>query len=136
MVHMATVSTRRRLQEDNTGDLALMGAVPRGQRAVNAVDLTQGQWLLDLLKEAIDSAYSHKAAAIDMDIDKGQLSRQLSGDGHLALRRVGLLPDYVIDSWAGRIKTKFGCDDKAVRIERAMELIEKGRTMLAAEATK
>jgi hypothetical protein len=129
-------SARRRLPEDNTGDLALIGAVPQGQRTVNGVDLTQGQWLLDLLKEAIDSAYTHKAAAIDMDIDKGQLTRQLSGDGHLALRRVGLLPDYVICSWVGRIQTRFGADDKAIRIERAMELIEKGRTMLAAEATK
>jgi hypothetical protein len=133
---MATVSNRRRLPEDNTGELALMGMVPKGQRGVNDVDLTAGQWGLDLLKEAIQSAYSHKAAALDMGMDKSLLTRQLDGDGHLSLRRVFVLPDYVIDSWAGRIKTKFGCDDKATRIERAMELIEKGRTMLAAEATK
>lgn len=133
---MASLSNRRRLPEDNTGDLALMGAVPKGQRRVNSVDLDKGQWLLDLLKEAIESAYSHKAASIDMDMDKSLLSRQLAGDGHLSIRRVGVLPDYVIDSWAGRIKTKFGSDDKATRIERGMELIEKGRAMLAAEATK
>jgi hypothetical protein len=129
-------SVRRRLQEDNTGDLPLMGAVPKGQRGVNDVDLTGGQWVLDLLKEAIDSAYTHKAASLDMGMDKSLLTRQLAGDGHLSLRRVGLLPDYVVDSWAGRIKARFGADDKATRIERGMEMIEKGRAILAAEAGK
>ena len=133
---MGTVSNRRGHLESNAGDLPLIGAVPKGQRTVKDVDLAAGQWGLDLLKDAIQSAYSHKAAAIDMGMDKSLLTRQLDGDGHLSLRRVFLLPDYVLDSWAGRIKTKFGCDDKAVRIERAMELIEKGRTMLAAEASK
>jgi AraC-like DNA-binding protein len=133
---MASVSARRRPTEDNVGDLPLMGAVPQGQRAVNDVDLAKGQWILDLLKEAIDSAYQHKAAASDMGMDKSLLTRQLSGDGHLSLRRVGLLPDYVICSWAGRIQSRYGADDKAVRIERAMELIERGRTMLVAEAGK
>lgn len=132
----ASVPSRRRLSEDNTGDLPLMGAVPQGQRGVNSVDLSAGQWGLDLLKEAINSAYSHKAAAIDMGMDKSLLSRQLDGDGHLSLRRVFVLPDYVICSWTGRIQTRFGVDDKAIRIERAMELIEKGRFMLAAEASK
>jgi hypothetical protein len=129
-------AVRRRLTEDNTGDLPLMGAVPQGQRTVNAVDLAAGQWLLDLLKEAINSAYSHKAAAIDMGMDKSLLTRQLDGDGHLSLRRIGLLPDYVITSWVGRIQSKYGADDKAARIERGMELIEKGRALLAAEASK
>jgi hypothetical protein len=129
-------SARRRLSEDNTGDLPLIGEVRRGQRGVNDVDLSRGQWGLDLLKDAIQSAYSHKAAAIDMGMDKSLLTRQLDGDGHLSVRRVFVLPDYVVDSWAGRIKTQMGSDDKTTRIERGLELIEKGRAILAAEAAK
>lgn len=127
---------RRRLPEDNTGDLALIGAVPDRPRAVHDVDLSLGQWGLNLLKDAILSAYSHKAASLDMGMDKSLLTRQLDGDGHLSVRRVFLLPDFVICSWTGRIQTKYGVDDKAQRIERAMELIDKGRSMLAAEASR
>jgi len=133
---MSSVPSRRRPTEDNRGDLPLIGAVHRGHHAVNDVDLSAGQWGLDLLKDAILSAYSHKAASIDMGMDKSLLTRQLAGDGHLSVRRVFVLPDYVLDSWAGRIKTRFGADDKAARLERAMELIEKGRSMLIAEASK
>ena len=131
-----SVPNRRRLTEVNNGDLPLIGAVREGQRGVNAVDLAAGQWILDLLKEAIGSACSHKAASSDMGMDKALLTRQLDGDGHLSLRRVGLLPDYVQCSFAGRIQSRYGVDDKATRIERAMELIDRGRSMLAAEATK
>lgn len=132
----SSISSRRRLPEDNTGELPLIGAVRDRQRGVNDVDLSAGQWGLDLLKEAIQFAYSHKAASIDMGMDKSLLTRQLDGDGHLSVRRVFLLPDYVVESWAGRIHSKFGKDDKATRIERGLELIEKGRSILAAEASK
>lgn len=132
----SSVASVRGRSEVKGGDLPLMGAVRDSPRGVNDVDLAAGQWILDLLKEAIDSAYSHKGASTDMGMDKSLLTRQLSGDGHLSLRRVGLLPDYVICSWAGRIQSRYGVDDKAIRIERAMEMIEKGRSMLAAEASK
>lgn len=129
-------SNRRGHTEDNSGDLPLIGAVRNRPHGVNDVDLTAGQWGLDLLKEAIDSSYSHTAAALTMGMDKSLLTRQLGGDGHLSLRRVFLLPDYTICSWTGRIHSRFGKEDKATQIERGMELIEKGRTILAAVASK
>ena len=132
-----SVAARRRLQEGNTGDLPLLGAVPARQQGVNTVEVTGGQWLLDHLHDAIGGVYSHKAAAIDMDMDKGLLSRQLNGDGHLSLLRVGCIQSPEVHvSWAERILGRFGRNDKAARIERAMQLIEQGKAMLAAEVTR
>lgn len=121
----------------NVGNLPLIGAVPKGQRTVNAVDTTAGQWLLDGLHAAIESTYSFKAAALDMGKDKGQLSRELAGDGHLSVARVGCLQSpLTLVAWAESIRSRFGVDDKAARIERAMQLIEQGRVMLAAEVAR
>lgn len=131
-----SLAAGRRQQEDNAVGLPLIGEARSSQRAVNAVDLSRGQWLMDALRDAIQSAYSHKAASIDMGIDKAQLSRQLDGDGHLSLPRVAVLPPEVLCAWADRIRAHYGVDDRPSRVQMAMELIERGKSMLAAEVSR
>jgi hypothetical protein len=53
----------------------------------------EGLLELGIIREALRHAdISVEKAALHMGIDKSLLSRQLSGDGHLSIRRLAMLP--------------------------------------------
>jgi hypothetical protein len=64
---------------------------------------------------------SHKAAAIVLGVDKGQLTRQFQGDGHLSAKRVGLLPREVLLAIADGIKAHYGANDPQAERERRVK---------------
>ena len=116
-----SVARNRRPAQVNSLDLPLIGETPAQQPSVNAVDSGAGNWILPLIERAVERTVGHKAAAIAAGLDKGQWSRQLHADGHLSVRRLGLLP---ADFWLALIdelRAHFGIDNDAERLQRAWD---------------
>jgi hypothetical protein len=113
-----SIASVDRQREDKAGDLPLIGATPSSQQPVNDVD---GAWLPRLVGEAVERHMSHKDACFAMGVDKGQLSRQFDGDGHLSAKRVGLLPEAVLIDVADGIKEHYGKGDPRVERRQAAE---------------
>jgi hypothetical protein len=124
------VAPARRQPEGNTLDLPLLGAAPGGQPAVNAVD---GVWLVEAVARAIDATTSRKAAGFSMEIDKGQLARQLQGDGHLSMLRVGKLDRDTLLALADEIRKHCGVvEDPREGAQQDAEAIAKALCRLVA----
>jgi hypothetical protein len=115
----ATLSDRRAQRQDNTGDLPLIGETPRRQPIVNSDE--GGLWILPLVQRAVERSVGHKAAALDAGMDKGQWSRQLAGDGHLSIRRLGLLPQEFWLELIDELRAHFKLDNDRERLERAFD---------------
>jgi hypothetical protein len=115
---MSTVANRQPKHQVNTLDLPLIGEAPRSQQPVNGDD---DQWILPLITRAIERSVGHKAAAISAQMDKAQLSRQLSGDGHLSVRRLALLPEDFWLALVDELRAYFKLDNDAERLERAFD---------------
>lgn len=103
------------------------------QAAVKRVD---NHWILPLIQRAIDRTMQRKEAAYLLGIDQAQLTRQLSGEGHLSALRLGSLPR---DFWVGlrdELNVHFGLLDRAELIEQGEALIDRGRQLLAKAAQR
>lgn len=67
----------------------LKAGLLRGETALNSIENAG-----DMVQRAlIRSGISQKEAALTMDINEGQLTRQLRGQEHLSWQRLFLLPD-------------------------------------------
>jgi hypothetical protein len=130
---MATVTAKRRPVEVQSLDLPLIGAVPKGQAAVNC---EAGHWILPLIGNAIDRTMQRKEAALRMGIDQALMTRQLSGDGHLSVPRLGTLGPTFWTVLADEIREYFGMLDRAQLIEQGEALIDRGRQLLAKAAQR
>lgn len=131
-----TIAARIGHHQDNSLDLPLIGAAPArsgSQQTVNSVD---DAWILPLVQRAVERTIGHKAAAISAGMDKGQWSRQLSGDGHLSVRRLGLLGE---DFWLAlmdELRAHFHLDDDADRLDRALDAVTSGMKVIGEIAKK
>ena len=128
-----SVRAERRSGEVKSLDLPLIGATPQGQPTVNPVD---SAWILSLIARAIDRTLSRKEAAYLMHLDQGQMTRQLSGDGHLSALRLGALPEQTWLALADEIREHFGMLDRTQLIEQGEALIDRGRQLLAKAAQR
>lgn len=99
----------------------LIGAVPDTQRSLKSLE--GGDWFLGCVARAIDASMeSRKAAAITMgNLDQGQLSENLKGEGHLSARRLGLLGQEFWLALIDEIREHFKIDDDADRLRRALD---------------
>ena len=65
--------------------------------------------LLRTLKAALrHSDVAQEKAALFMDIDKGQLSREINGGGGLSLKRLAELPTEALQWWAAELIAVLG----------------------------
>lgn len=64
---------------------------------------------------------AQKEALIEMGIDRGQFIRQLQGDGHLSVRRLGLLPQEFWLALIDELRAHFKLDDDSQRLDRALD---------------
>ncbi len=133
IVMPATLPAPRRRPEVNHPDLPLIGAAPRSQAPVNLAD---AGWILPLIAAAIDRTMQRKEAAILMSINAGQMTRQLSGDGHLSTLRLGALPEAFWIALIDELRAHFRLDDPTARLQQAMDLVGRGMAMLVAEARR
>lgn len=125
----ATVASASRQPQDNDLALPLIGEARRRQPVVNSVE---GQWILPVIAQAIDRVMSRKEAAIVMGMDEGQLSRQLKGDGHLSMVRLGALGERFWVALRDELGVHFGLNDPTAEARQAAELITRGMSMLMA----
>ena len=128
-----SVARRRDQAEGKSLDLPLIGAVPQGQAPVKALD---AGWILPLIGKAIDRTMQRKEAAILLGIDHGQMTRQLSGDGHLSAFRLGGLPQEFWIALIDELRGHFKLDDPQARVQQAMDLVQRGISLLVTEAQK
>lgn len=124
-----SVSSAVGQRQDNPLDLPLIGAARRGQPTVNPVDW---QWILPVIAQAIDRVMSRKEAAIVMGLDEGQLSRQLKGDGHLSVMRLGALGQHFWVALRDELAIYYDLNDPMAEAKQAAELITRGMSMLMA----
>lgn len=131
---MAPSLSRRVAQEEvKPRDLPLMGAVKPSQSSVKAVE---SGWILPLIAKAIDRTMQRKEAAILLGIDHGQMTRQLSGDGHLSALRLGGLPQEFWVALIDELRAHYQLDDPQARVQQAMDLVSRGMAMLVSEVKR
>jgi hypothetical protein len=128
-----SVSAARTQAEVNPLALPLIGEARRGQPTVKADD---GGWILPVIAQAIDRVMSRKEAAICMGIDEGQLSRQLKGDGHLSVVRLGALGERFWVALRDELGAHFNLHDPEAEARQAAELITRGMSILLAARTR
>jgi hypothetical protein len=118
-----SIAARRAHREVPSGDLPLIGAVPVSHQAVTLGDeLVGGDWILPLVKNAQERVMSQKEAVLTMGMDKSQYIRNLNSDGHLSIRRMGMLGESFWRELFGEVSSHFGWDDEAAQLERAIEV--------------
>lgn len=114
-------------------DLPLIGESPRRQSTVNPTD---AGWILPLIGVAIDRTMQRKEAAILMGIDAGQMTRQLSGDGHLSTLRLGALPQDFWIALIDELRRHYKLDDPNAQVQQAMDLVSRGMSMLVSRVQR
>jgi hypothetical protein len=129
----SSLAASRRPEEVKPLDLPLIGAVPQSQAPVKAVD---AGWILPLIGKAIDRTMQRKEAAILLGIDHGQMTRQLSGDGHLSAFRLGGLPQEFWIALIDELRAHYKLDDPQARVQQAMDLVSRGMAMLVSEVKR
>lgn len=127
------MAVERRSEEVKPLDLPLMGAVKGSQAPVKAGD---SGWILPLIAKAIDRTMQRKEAAILLGLDAGQMTRQLQGDGHLSVLRMGALPREFWIALIGELRAFYKLDDPAERVQQAVDLIGRGMAALIAETKR
>ncbi len=119
----AIPSGDRRHREVTAGDLPLIGATPDRHPAVTLGDeLVGAEWILGCAKRAQERVMSQKAAVLTMGMDKAQYIRQCNADGHLSLRRLGMLGESYWRAFSDELAEHFGWHDDAAQLERAIEI--------------
>lgn len=128
---MATsLASRVGQPEVSTLDLPMIGAARRSQPTVKADE--SWLWILPVIAQSIDRVMSRKEAAISMGMDEGQLSRQLKGEGHLSVVRLGALGQRFWTVLRDELAIYYDLNDPQAEAKQAAELITRGMSMLIA----
>lgn len=107
--------------------------LPSRQTTVNSAP---PDWILPLVARAIDQSMSRKEAALTMQIDQAQMTRQLAADGHLSIRKLGVLGESFWLNLADGIRAHFGLDDDEQRLDRALDGLSASVQVIAQIARK
>ena len=119
---------------DPQSTLPLLGAA-KGPAQVHTPD---GDWILGLIGKAIERVYAEKKgnAAREMGMDASYLNRLLAADGHLSVRKLGLLPDDFWLALVDELRAHFKVDNDAERLDRALDGIAAGLKVVGEIARK
>lgn len=107
--------------------------VVKGPEGVQRLDPC---WTLACLSRAIDRTLPRKEAAYLMGLDPSQMNRELKGEGKFQLTRTERLPQATWFAWIDELRQALGVPDPQAEIERAMQDITRGISLLAARATR
>ncbi len=116
-------------------ELPLVGAARRSTSLPTTFQDSEAQWLMPLVAAAIDATMARQEAGILMGVDGSTLTKNLKGEGHLSVRRLGVLP---VDFWghfATALRVHFGLLNKAELIEQANDLSIRARHLYAKAAS-
>lgn len=116
-------------------DLPLMGEAPRRREGPTTFQSPDGDWILSVIADAIDASMSRKDAALRMHVDQSQMTKQLQGDGHLSVRRLGALGDGFWMAMADTLRERFDMLDKRQLIAQAEALADRSRQLYTKAAS-
>jgi hypothetical protein len=105
---------------DPQSTLPLIGAA-KGPNGVRSLD--GGDWILPLISKAINDSHpgQRTKAARQMELDPSLMNRLLNADGHLSVRKLGLLPESFWLALIDELRAHFKIDNDADRLERALD---------------
>lgn len=132
----AMVASDRRHPQGTPGDLPLIGAARSSHPAVTSGDCHGGDWVLPLVRRAQERVMQQKHAILTMGIDKAQYIRQLDGDGHLSIRRLGLLDENFWRAFIDELRAHFHLDNDAERLRRALDGLQASVSVIGEIAMK
>ncbi|MGE0362767.1 MAG: hypothetical protein AB7R67_18790 [Vicinamibacterales bacterium] len=112
-----------------------MGEAPRRGEGPATFQSPDGDWILAVIADAIDASMSRKEAAIRMHLDQSQMTKQLQGDGHLSVRRLGALGDAFWMAMADALRARFDLLDKRQLIAQAEALADRSRQLYTRAAS-
>jgi len=115
--------------QDGQQTLALKTLV----KSPNEVQAEDGTWILPLVSEAINIGYpgQRTGAAYTMNLDPSHMNRLLEGDGHLSVRKLGLLNGSFWRALNQLVDKKHGFEDDEAQLERAIEALQASITVIA-----
>ena len=136
----SSLPAARRRSEVQTRDLPLMGVVPgptaRLTEGPAEVQRPEADWILPLVSQALDRTLPRKEAAYLMGLDASLMTRQLQGDGHLSVRRLGALPQGFWVALADELRVHFGLLDRAQLVAQAESLMDRARQLFSQAASR
>lgn len=106
--------------------------LPRSQEPIKSLD---SGLIVAALIEALDNTMSRKEAAILMEKDQGQLSRQVQ-NGHLTLADLAKLGDDYWRNVADALRAKFDLLDRAELVAQGERHMERARWFFAKAASR
>jgi hypothetical protein len=123
--------------EQTSPALPLIGMV-RGSTAKDTSAAERGRWVLPVAVQAIDRVMARKEAAILMGVSESKLSDLLKGvdDKSVSLLKLGALGDAFWIALIDELRAYYKLDDPQERVRQAMELVQRGITLLVTEAQK
>lgn len=130
----ASVGPREVKVGDPQGTLPLVGEARGGAGFTETPE--SARWILRVIDRSLQRSLSVKEACAALGIDKSQLRRQLDGDGHLSVYRLGALPEVFWRSMLDELRVEFDMADRAALIEQGEALIDRGRQLLAKAAAR
>jgi hypothetical protein len=117
-----SMNARRAHAEVTDGEPRLSGLIGAVRKThATLTPLEGGEWFLACVERAIDAVGQKKVAALTMGVDRGLLTNQLKGEGHLSARRLGLMDQPFWEALIDELRVHFGMDNDAERLDRAIE---------------
>jgi hypothetical protein len=132
----AIVSKDRRPAPVQSPDPQLTFGPLRNAKGPEEVQRHDPLWFLGCVSRAIDRSMPRKEAAYLVGKDPSQMNRELQGDGKFDMK---LLERWPLTFWyalVNEIGTTLGVPDPQAEIERAVQDITRGISILAARATR
>lgn len=102
------------------------------------VQSQDGDWILPLISNAINASHpgQRTKAARAMEMDPSYMNRLLDADGHLSVRKLGLLPEAFWRALIDELRAHFKLDDDAERLERALDGMQASLSVIGEIARK
>lgn len=132
---MASTLTARSAQlQNNDVALPMLGEARRLQRTNNGD--VYPLWFVQCCDRALDRVMAHKEASITLHTDKGNLSRQRSGEIPWDIRRFGFLGQDWAEALIDELRAYFKLDDDGQRLDRALDGLTASVKVIAEIARK
>ena len=116
--------------------LPLIGAARSHPTVTSGDDAVAGDWILPLIRKAQERVISQKEAVYALGIDKSQYIRNLNGEGHLSVRRLGLMPQAFWEALIDELREHFGIDNDEERLSRAFDAMGSALSTIREITTK
>ena len=110
----------------------------RGTTAADTSVADRGRWILPIAMAAADRVMSRKVAAGLMGITESKLSELARGvdDKSLSLLKLGALGDPFWLALHSELGEHYKLNDPQARVQQAMDLVQRGISLLVTEAQK